>query len=262
MSCLARQRTRQIAMALGFDAQDQTRLATAVSELARNAYSYANGGRIEFQIEGQTAPQVFIIRISDKGPGISHLKTILDGRYRSSTGMGLGIVGARRLVDQCDIQTGAKDGTTIVLKKMLSRRAPLVSTARLNEIAGLLAAEHPESAFDEVKRQNQELLQALSDARERQEELARVNQELEDTNRGVVALYAELDERASHLRRADEIKTRFLSEMSHEFRTPLSSILALAGLLLEHADGDLTGEQEKQVGLYPQVGRRTSGIGQ
>ncbi len=246
---LARQRTRQIAMALGFDAQDQTRLATAVSELARNAYGYAKGGRIEFQIEGQTAPQVFIIRISDKGPGIPHLKTILDGRYRSSTGMGLGIVGARRLVDQCDIQTGPKDGTTIVLKKMLSRRAPLVSTARLNEIAGLLAAEHPESAFDEVKRQNQELLQALSDARERQEELARVNQELEDTNRGVVALYAELDERASHLRRADEIKTRFLSEMSHEFRTPLSSILALSGLLLEHADGDLTGEQEKQVGF-------------
>ena len=246
---LARQRTRQVAMALGFDAQDQTRLATAVSELARNAYGYAKGGRIEFQIEGQTAPQVFIIRISDKGPGIPHLKTILDGRYRSSTGMGLGIVGARRLVDQCDIQTGPKDGTTIVLKKMLSRRAPLVSTARLNEIAGLLAAERPESAYDEVKRQNQELLQALSDARERQEELARVNQELEDTNRGVVALYAELDERAGHLRRADEIKTRFLSEMSHEFRTPLSSILALSGLLLEHADGDLTGEQEKQVGF-------------
>ncbi|MGH7871672.1 MAG: ATP-binding protein [Candidatus Binatia bacterium] len=246
---LARQRTRQIAMALGFDAQDQTRLATAVSELARNAYGYAKGGRIEFQIEGQTAPQVFIIRVSDKGPGIPHLKTILDGRYRSSTGMGLGIVGARRLVDQCDIQTGPKDGTTIVLKKMLARRAPLVSTSRLNEIAGLLAAQRLESAFDEVKRQNQELLQALSDARERQDELARVNQELEDTNRGVVALYAELDERAGHLRRADEVKTRFLSEMSHEFRTPLSSILALSGLLLEHADGDLTGEQEKQVGF-------------
>ncbi len=246
---LARQRTRQIAMALGFDAQDQTRLATAVSELARNAYGYANGGKIEFQIEGQTAPQVFIIRISDKGPGIPHLKTILEGGYRSTTGMGLGIIGARRLVDQCDIQTGPKDGTTIVLKKVFSRRAPLVTTARLNGIAGSLAAQHPESPFDEVKRQNQELLQALSEAGERQNDLVRVNQELEDTNRGVVALYAELDERASHLRRADEIKTRFLSEMSHEFRTPLSSILALAGLLLERADGELTQEQEKQVGF-------------
>ena len=244
---LARQRTRQIAMALGFDAQDQTRLATAVSELARNAYGYAKGGKIEFQVEGHTAPQLFIVRISDKGPGIPHIKSILDGRYRSATGMGLGIVGARRLVDQCDIQTGPKDGTTIELKKMLPRRAPLISAARMSDIAGLLAAQRPESAFDEVKRQNQELLQALSEARERGEELARVNQELEDTNRGVVALYAELDERASHLRRADEVKTRFLSEMSHEFRTPLSSILALSGLLLDRTDGELTGDQEKQV---------------
>ena len=61
----------------------------------------------------------------------------------------------------------------------------------------------------------------------RQEELVRLNRELEDTNRGVVALYAELDERADHLRRADEIKTRFLSNMTHEFRTPVNSILAL-----------------------------------
>jgi signal transduction histidine kinase/DNA-binding response OmpR family regulator len=246
---LARQRTRQIALALGFEAQDQTRLATAVSELARNAYAYAHGGKIEFQLEGQTAPQLLIVRISDKGPGIPHLKSVLDGRYRSSTGLGLGLVGARRLVDQCDIQTGSQDGTVIILKKMLPYRAALITAERLNEISGLLAAQRPESAFDELKRQNQELLQTLAEARERQQELVRVNQELEDTNRGVVALYAELDERADHLRRADEIKTRFLSEMSHEFRTPLSSILALSGLLLDRTDGELTADQEKQVGF-------------
>ena len=245
----ARQRTRQIASALGFDSQDQTRLATAVSELARNAYGYAGGGKIEFMIEGQTTPQVMLIRVSDKGPGIANLGAILEGRYRSSTGMGLGIIGARRLVDQCDIQTAPKQGTAVVLKKMLPHRAPLVTTARLNEIVGALSVQRPENAFDEVRRQNQELLRALSDARERQEELGRVNQELEDTNRGVVALYAELDERASHLRRADELKTRFLSDMSHEFRTPLSSILALSGLLLDRADGELSAEQEKQVGF-------------
>jgi signal transduction histidine kinase/CheY-like chemotaxis protein len=244
-----RQRTRQIASALGFDSQDQTRLATAVSELARNVYSYAGGGKIEFMIEGQTTPQVMLIRVSDKGPGIANLEAILEGRYRSSTGMGLGIIGARRLVDQCDIQTAPKQGTAVVLKKMLPHRAPLVTTARLNEIVGALSAQRPENAFDEVRRQNQELLRALSDARERQEELGRVNQELEDTNRGVVALYAELDERAGHLRRADELKTRFLSDMSHEFRTPLSSILALSGLLLDRADGELSAEQEKQVGF-------------
>src|SRR5439155_26570008 len=71
--------------------------------------------------------------------------------------------------------------------------------------------------------------------------------ELEDTNRGVVALYAELDEKAAHLRRADEMKSRFLSNMSHEFRTPLNSVRALCGLLLARTDGPLTGEQETQV---------------
>jgi len=63
----------------------------------------------------------------------------------------------------------------------------------------------------------------------------------------VVALYAELDEKADHLRRADEIKTRFISNMSHEFRTPVNSIQALAHLLLDRVDGDLTVEQERQV---------------
>ena len=243
----ARQRTRQIAKALGFDAQDQTRLATAVSELARNAYGYAGGGKVEFAVEGASVPQLFLVQVKDEGPGISNLKEILDGTYHSRTGMGLGIIGAKRLVDHCEIYTRPEGGTHIALKKLLPRQSPLITASHAAQIADELAKQQPESPFDEVKQQNQELLQALADARERQEQLARLNQELEDTNRGVVALYAELDERANHLRRADEIKTSFLSNMSHEFRTPLNSILALSHLLMERTDGELTNEQEIQV---------------
>jgi signal transduction histidine kinase/CheY-like chemotaxis protein len=90
-------------------------------------------------------------------------------------------------------------------------------------------------------------MRTLEELRVRQEELLRLNRELEDTNRGVVALYAELDEKADHLRRADELKTRFLSNMTHEFRTPVNSILALSRLLLARTDGDLNAEQTKQV---------------
>src|SRR6266498_4301657 len=92
-------------------------------------------------------------------------------------------------------------------------------------------------------RQNEERL------RKRQDELERLNQELEDINRGMVTLYAELDEKAKELRQADEMKTRFLSNISHEFRTPLNSIFALSSLLIDRVDGELTGEQEKQVGF-------------
>ena len=99
----------------------------------------------------------------------------------------------------------------------------------------------------EIQQQNQELLRTLDELRKRQEDLSRLNDELEDTNRGVVALYAELDEKADHLRRADELKSRFLSNMTHEFRTPVNSIIALSRLLLARMDGDLSSEQEKQV---------------
>ena len=105
----------------------------------------------------------------------------------------------------------------------------------------------PQNPYEEIQRQNQELLRAMAELRKREEELTQLNRELEDTNRGVVALYAELDEKASSLQQANELKTRFLSNMSHEFRTPLNSILSLARMLLSRMDGDLTSEQEKQV---------------
>jgi signal transduction histidine kinase len=73
--------------------------------------------------------------------------------------------------------------------------------------------------------------------------------ELEETNRGVVALYAELDAQADQLREATELKSRFLAYMSHEFRTPINAIRSIARLLVDRVDGPLTPEQEKQVGF-------------
>jgi signal transduction histidine kinase/CheY-like chemotaxis protein len=242
----ARQRARQIARLLGFDTQDQTRISTAVSEIARNAYNYAGGGWVEYLLEGRTSPQLFIIKIKDSGPGVRSLENILEGRYESSTGMGLGILGARRLMDQFQIESVPGKGTTVWLKKLLPSRTRVWKEPDLAELTRALASEGFEDAFQELQHQNQELLAALEEIRTRQEELVRLNRELEDTNRGVVALYAELDEKADHLRRADELKSRFLSNMSHEFRSPLNSILALTGLLLNRSDGDLTAEQEQQ----------------
>jgi signal transduction histidine kinase len=77
--------------------------------------------------------------------------------------------------------------------------------------------------------------------------IAALREELDETNKGVVALYAELDDKAAQLRDANELKSRFLSYMSHEFRTPLTSMTSITGILLSRLDGPLTDEQVKQV---------------
>ena len=243
----ARQRARQIARLLDFDVQDQTRIATAVSEIARNAFTYAGGGKVDFLVEGKTSPQLFVIRIADGGPGIADLERVLDGQYCSTTGMGLGIRGARRLMDHFSVESSPR-GTVVSLKKLFSRHAAIVTAARLARIASELARRRPENPLEEIQQQNQELICTLEELRARQDDLVRLNAELEDTNRGVVALYAELDEKADHLRRADELKSRFLSNMSHEFRTPLNAIRALTEVLMRRVDGTLTPEQEVEVG--------------
>lgn len=243
---LVRRRAWQLAVQLGFDTQERTRIATAVSEIARNTYSYAGNGRVDFSIEGETDPLLVIV-FSDRGPGIARIDEILRGRYVSETGMGLGMIGARRLMDEFSVETARGAGTTIRLAKRIPARTGLLTTQRISEITRALAAAEPLDPVEEVQRQNRELMVMLEELGRRQEELSRLNTELEDTNRGVVALYAELDERAERLRQADEIKSRFLSHMSHEFRTPLSSILALSRLLLDGTDGLLSSEQEKQV---------------
>ena len=242
---LARGRARQVATILGFDAQDQTRFATAVSEIARNAFQYAGGGRVEFVVEPGT-PRLFLVLVRDNGPGIADLQAILDGRYTSTTGMGLGLLGARRIMDRFEIVSTPGQGTDVTVGKALPKRAANVSDTDLARLVADLGRREPSSPFEEVQRQNQELLRTLDELRRLQAETAHLNRELEETNRGVLALYAELDERAIALQRASETKSRFLSNMSHEFRTPLNSIRSLAKFLLDPLDGELSQEKQRQ----------------
>lgn len=95
----------------------------------------------------------------------------------------------------------------------------------------------------------EQLAAALADSRRESQEL---RAELEETNRGVLALYAELDAQAEQLRQATELKSRFLAYMSHEFRTPINSMRSITRLLLDRVDGPLTEEQEKQVSFIQQ----------
>jgi signal transduction histidine kinase/CheY-like chemotaxis protein len=247
----ARRRARQVARLLGFDDQDQTRIATVASEISRNALRYAGGGRIEFALLSDDDMQSLVMTVTDHGAGIENLDDILAGRYRSNTGMGLGLIGARRLMDGFEIVTAPGKGTTVTMRKALPRAARRLTKPMIGSLADELARQKPDNPLEEIQQQNAELLAALAEVNDRRQELERLNQELEDTNRGVLALYAEIDEKAEHLRQADQLKTRFLSDMSHEFRTPVNAILALARLLEESVTEE---EGRKQLSLIMRAG--------
>ncbi len=207
----ARQRARQVSALLGFDSQDQVRIATAVSELARNAIRHAGGGTIEFMLA--EAPMRGS-RLTQSTPANHHQRSrprhCQPGRCdhriahrRAEIGPG-----CRASADghvRCLFRQGR--GTTITLGKFLPRRTEGFPAARAATIADQLSAYGAADPTAEIQQQNRELLRSLEELRLRKEDLARLNAELEDTNRGVMALYAELEERAAHLRLADETKS-------------------------------------------------------
>ena len=262
---LARQRARHAALLVGFDSQGATRIATAVSEIVRNAHVYAGGGTVEIGVamEERGAPSL-TIRVADRGPGIPHLGEVLSGRYRSSTGLGVGITGTRRLMDSFAIDA-PETGTAVTMGKRLpAGSAP--TAASLAKAADTLAREVSHDAAAEVRRQNQELLRLLASLEERQDELARLNAELEETNRGVLALHAELRDRAdreAEARHSAEAASRardaVLAIVSHDLRNPVGSVITAAAFLLDTlADEVLATPQGQQVGVIHRAARRAN----
>jgi signal transduction histidine kinase/CheY-like chemotaxis protein len=219
----ARQLGRGLAATLALEQQDQIRVATALSEISRSAVA-----------AGRTA--VITFGIDDAG---LLLTVTMDGEPPAD-----GIAAAARLMDRVT----AEDHVV----RMTKRRPPGVRPdPRL--VGEQLAALQPRSALDELRRQNQDLIAALDDLKQQKDQLLLLNaelqetnrgvmalygelsDELEQTNRGVVALYAELDEKSERLRAASESKDRFWANVSHELRTPLNSIIGLTRLLAEPA---------------------------
>lgn len=113
----ARQLGRNEARKLGFGTVDQARITTAISELARNIYLYAGKGRIEITSICKGSIQGISIVASDEGPGISDVRKVMDDGFTTSGGLGAGMPGVRRLMDEFTIVTKKGVGTTITAIK-------------------------------------------------------------------------------------------------------------------------------------------------
>jgi len=112
----ARNHTKTLCLDVGFGASEQVKIATVVSELARNIHAYVGRGRIELEIVS-TPRRGIEIRAIDRGNGIPNVDEILSGKYRSRTGMGVGLLGTKRLMDEFAIDSSPGRGTKLVVRK-------------------------------------------------------------------------------------------------------------------------------------------------
>jgi signal transduction histidine kinase/CheY-like chemotaxis protein len=217
----ARQLGRGLAALLELDRQDQIRVATALSEISRSVVTAGLRGVITFGIDD--ADLVLTVTVDGTPPSDA-------------------VAPVERLMDRVTVE-----GSVV---RMTKRRPPGIRPDQ-RLVSKQLAAAQSQSALDELRRQNQDLISALDDLRQQKDQLVLLNaellqtnqgvmamygelsSELEQTNRGVVALYAELDETSERLRAASESKDRFWANVSHELRTPLNSIIGLTRLLAE-----------------------------
>ena len=112
---LGRQAVRRVAQEQGFSLVDQTKLVTAASELARNTVTYGGGGTLKWEVLHDGVKRGIRLTFQDQGPGIANIELALTDGWTSGTGMGLGLSGARRLVNEFELNSTVGVGTTVVI---------------------------------------------------------------------------------------------------------------------------------------------------
>jgi serine/threonine-protein kinase RsbT len=119
----ARKAGHQLALDLGFSLTDVTMIATAISEVARNITSYAGHGAVRVAVADREGRQALIIRAEDEGPGIADIERAMEDGYSTGRGLGLGLPGARRLMDRLIVESELGRGTAIEMWKWVPARA-------------------------------------------------------------------------------------------------------------------------------------------
>jgi serine/threonine-protein kinase RsbT len=119
----ARKAGHQLALHLGFSVTDVTMIATAISEIARNITSYAGRGVVRVMVQEREGRKALVVRAEDEGPGIADIERALEDGYSTGRGLGLGLPGARRLMDRLVIESTLGRGTVIEMWKWVPARA-------------------------------------------------------------------------------------------------------------------------------------------
>lgn len=222
----SRQRARQIAAFCGFSRQDQTRVSTAVSELARDACN--PGGVVQFSVMNEAGQQSLVVSVENDTPGA-------DGethpRLRQPGGDSVpGIVTTWGFIEHHALVADGKTWRTSLCKPFPAG-APHLDPEALRHAVGDLGDLPANVALSDATQQNRMLTDVLATLQAKQVELLKVSGELEETNKKVETLNRLLNEKAEALALANRRKDEFLSMLSHELRGPLSATMMGAQLL-------------------------------
>jgi signal transduction histidine kinase len=184
------------------------------------------------------------ITARDDGPGIEEgrLKAILGGRYASSSGMGVGLSGTRKLMDEFGIDTAPQQGTRVTIVKWLPRQSLSKVKPDIEALKAVLGEEAGDSAIEELEQQNRDLAAVLAELEEKREQLEGLNRELTETNQ-------ELNEANARLLELAEMKEEFLALTTHDLRSPLTVISGVISFFTSGRLGELSPEQKNMVAM-------------
>jgi signal transduction histidine kinase len=240
---LARRRARNLAGLLQLGAEAQSRLATAVWEVARLAQRYGSDGEVEFALRDE--PPAVVVTIS------AIARAVLTGESPGESADRLDLAKLRQLVDR--VEARDRDGSVLVrLTTELDEDAWLPGVTELSRILGSLQRHESgeaEAALHELRMQNAELVTALATLSQRERELVALNRELADTNRAVTALLGEIGQQAKELRDRAAGNARFLGALTHELRTPLYAVRGMTEAILREGGDRLEPRLREDVRL-------------
>jgi signal transduction histidine kinase len=253
-----RRQGRQLAAALGLEGQDQIRIAAALSEVGRRLLAALGSAVLELVLVRPTS--------TTDGSALPMLSIRATASGSADEALADGVGLTRPLVDEWSLERDERQ-TRVTMARYLPSRAAALTRDEIAVILADVGALTAGTPMEELAEHNRQLLATLGQVQAHRDELIHLNaelaetnkgvvalytelsEELEATNRGVVALYAELDERSEQLREANEAKTRFLANVSHELRAPVTSVVGLTRLLCDPASEPLSLEQAEQLEL-------------
>ncbi|WP_439881976.1 ATP-binding protein [Pontibacter sp. MBLB2868] len=235
---LAYKRAMQLSERLGIALANQTKFATAVSEICRNVIEYVGDGSIQFNFVEEAGVNYLEAVISDRGRGIGNLDLLLNQNSPFGNSRGTGIINSKKLVDQFHIETESEKGTKVTLRRKVPAKAALVTKAVLDQWTLEFEQESDISPYAELKKQNMQLIQLLEqlrirnlEAEQQLQEIRRLNMKLQQSNSEISKLLEERDNKNRLLQKINDNLDAFAHTVSHDLRSPLQNIDGLTAAL-------------------------------